>query len=143
MTTRCQFCKSTNVKAYFFQKANKIAKAEILAKYPPLNDFKHNIFERCNGICKDCGLTQSLNLLQYDIAGRLYGNFGDFDVAHEFKGDRIPKHVDKYLTEVRFGERIRYYKDFFANKKVSNVGMFRYWNGSLLDMFSYKLFSNS
>jgi hypothetical protein len=135
MIMRCQFCKSTNIKPYFFQKENKIAKNEIMLKFPALKQFRHNIFRRLNGVCRDCGLTQSLNLIQHDIAGLLYGNFGDFDVAHEFRGDRISKATDEYLTEARFGKRIRYYKNFFRSKTCANVGMFRYWNGSLLNMF--------
>lgn len=133
--SRCQFCSSLNTKVYFRDNQFHPVLNELLKTNHQLAIFKDNLINRRNGICKDCGLIQSFNLLTNQTATLLYNDFGDFDVGLEFQEETLSLEVENFLTNDRFGKRIHFYKQYFSKSRPSKVGMIRYWNGALLEAF--------
>ena len=60
----------------------------------------------------------------------------------EFQSQYLSKDIDESLTSNWFKKRIDFYQKYFLNKPPKNVGMLRYFNGSLLKMFNDEFGSN-
>ena len=139
MTYYCQMCKKSSFKKMYldFQKHKKLFQ---IAKNPESK--LSNAMKRKNACCRNCGLFQATKPFTEQEGELLYKNFDDFDIGEEFQSQYLSKDIDESLTSNWFKKRIDFYQKYFLNKPPKNVGMLRYFNGSLLKMFNDEFGSN-